>query len=100
MLKIVRDQIERLSETSPPVPHFICEKFRIQFAKEDPRVARPDITSGLRRIAINKNLEDSTIPSPQVIRQAAAEALRRRESVAGEKVVLSNIVVEETNTKS
>jgi len=99
MLKIVRDQIERLSETSPPVPHFICEKFRAQFAKEDPRVARPDITSGLRRIVITKTLEDASNISPQVIKQAASEAMKRRESVANEKIVLSSIIVEQPNTK-
>lgn len=98
MLKIVRDQIERLSETSPPVPNFVCEKFKIHFAKEDPSVARPDITSGLRRIAITKTLDDSGIPSPQVIKQAAAVAMERRGSSKPEEPpVLTQIVVEPKN---
>jgi hypothetical protein len=99
MLKIVRDQIERLSETSPPIPHFICENFKAHFAKEDPTVARPDITSGLRRITITKVLDESTTTSPLVIRKVIEEGMKNREPIIDEKIVLSNIIIDQTNTK-
>jgi hypothetical protein len=69
MLKIVRDQIERLAETSPPIPSFICEEFKKKFnSRENIDVARPDITSGLRRIIVNSSMIASTTPSPNKIR--------------------------------
>lgn len=50
-LKIVREQIERLMETSPPVPDFIVAEFK-HISKHYPEVALPDEANGLR--AINK----------------------------------------------
>lgn len=84
MLKIVRDQIERLSETSPPVPNSICESFKNKFAKEKLDVARPDITNGLRRIAINSASGPSTQSSPNTKKLVNSD-------------VLSQIVIEEEN---
>jgi len=53
MLKICRDSIERLSETSPLVPDNILLKFNEKFGKDYPTVAVPDIANGLRKIVIN-----------------------------------------------
>ena len=53
MLKIVREQVERLAETSPPIPEFVVEKFKHTFRKDYKDVAQPDITNGLRRIKVN-----------------------------------------------
>jgi hypothetical protein len=54
MLKIVREQVERLAETSPPIPEFIVEKFKKNFRKDYRDIAQPDITNGLRRIRVNQ----------------------------------------------
>jgi hypothetical protein len=57
MLKICRDTIERLSETSPLIPDAIIGLFKRTFGKDYADVAIPDRANGLRRLKINKNLE-------------------------------------------
>ena len=54
MLKIVREQVERLAETSPAIPEFLVDKFKKNFRKDYKDVAQPDITNGLRRIRVNQ----------------------------------------------
>jgi hypothetical protein len=63
MLKIVREQIERLAETSPIVPESVIEKFKNKFGKDYKDVAMPDITNGLRRIQINSSMTHSPTQS-------------------------------------
>jgi hypothetical protein len=53
MLKICREQIERLSETSPIIPDCIVEDFNKRFGKKYLDVAIPDIANGLKRVIIN-----------------------------------------------
>lgn len=53
MLKICREQIERLSETSPLVPESIVEEFNKRFGTTYKDVAIPDIANGLKRVMIN-----------------------------------------------
>lgn len=67
MLKIVREQIERLAETSPQVPEFICDRFRKHFGRDYKDVAQPDITNGLRKININSALEAVETPRDFVV---------------------------------
>jgi hypothetical protein len=64
MLKIVREQVERLAETSPAIPEFIVEKFKKNFRKDYRDVAQPDITNGLRRIRVNQ----TGVVSPQILK--------------------------------
>jgi hypothetical protein len=67
MLKIVREQIERLAETSPQVPEFICDRFRKHFGKNYMEVAQPDITNGLRKININSAIDAVETPRDFVV---------------------------------
>lgn len=53
MLKICREQIERLSETSPLVPDCIVADFNKRFGTTYKDVAIPDIANGLKRVIIN-----------------------------------------------
>ena len=53
MLKICRESIERLCETSPLVPPHVLKEFVDKFGKTYQDVAVPDIANGLKRIAIN-----------------------------------------------
>ena len=53
MLKIVRETIERLSETTPLVPDNIIEAFNKKFGEAYKDVAIPDMANGLKHIAIN-----------------------------------------------
>lgn len=50
LLKMVRDQLERLLETAPPIPPPIVAEFKIRFKDSVANVALPDITNGLRSI--------------------------------------------------
>lgn len=59
MLKMMRDNVERLLETSPAVPVHIIQKYNAKF-KDAKDVAHPEITNGIHKIEINT--EDTTIP--------------------------------------
>ena len=56
ILKITREQIERLLEISPSIPESIQEKYRSKFKKllENKDVAHPEIIAGLNKVYINK----------------------------------------------
>lgn len=52
LLKITKDQIERLIETSPPVPSRIINSFNSKF-KDTGGIAKPAIVNGLHKVEIN-----------------------------------------------
>ena len=52
MLKIVREQCDRLNETSPQIPDLIIKEFHTKFAESTPDVKKPEITNGLDPIFI------------------------------------------------
>jgi hypothetical protein len=52
MLKIIRDQLDRLLETSPQIPDPVIELFREKFYKTTPNVTKPEITNGLDPIHV------------------------------------------------
>lgn len=54
ILKIMRDQVERLLEISPAIPDFIQEKYKKQF-KDVKGVAHPEIIGGLHKVTINRD---------------------------------------------
>lgn len=58
ILKITREQIERLMEISPAVPDLILTKYKTRF-KDSTDVAQPEIIQGMKKIFINKVIEDS-----------------------------------------
>jgi hypothetical protein len=53
MLKICREHVERLSETSPLIPSAIVNNFNNRFNKLYPDVAIPDVANGLKKLIIN-----------------------------------------------
>jgi hypothetical protein len=53
MLKICRETIERLSETSPLVPDEIIAEFNKKFGTAYPDVAIPDMANGLKKVGVN-----------------------------------------------
>ena len=57
ILKITREQIERLLEISPSVPDSIQANYKSKF-KDCKDVAHPEIISGLQKVFINKTLPD------------------------------------------
>ena len=62
MLKIVRDQCDRMQETSPQVPEIIIQEFKDKFAKTTPDLKKPEITNGLDPILIYS--ESMASPKP------------------------------------
>jgi len=53
MLKIVREQCDRLQETSPQIPDVIIFDFKKKFGHTTPDVAKPEITNGLDPIVVH-----------------------------------------------
>jgi hypothetical protein len=60
ILKITREQVERLMEISPAVPEFILIKYKLRF-KDITDVSHPEIVQGLKKVMINK-YEEVHIP--------------------------------------
>jgi hypothetical protein len=59
ILKMMRDQVERLMEISPAIPEFILEKYKGRF-KNIEGVAHPEIIDGLHKVIVNKDDHDNT----------------------------------------
>jgi len=53
MLKVVRDQLDRLHENSPQVPESVVAAFKKQFGDSTPDISKPDITNGLDPIYVH-----------------------------------------------
>jgi hypothetical protein len=52
MLKVVRDQCDRLQETSPQIPDTVIRTFKSRFGTTTPGVKKPEITNGLDPIEV------------------------------------------------
>ena len=52
MLKIVRDQCDRLQEMSPQIPDSVIQEFKDKFGTTTPDLKKPEITNGLDPILI------------------------------------------------
>jgi hypothetical protein len=59
MLKIVRDETQRLEETSPQVPDVVIREFKKRFGDSTPEVTKPEITNGLDPIYVYPSDLDS-----------------------------------------
>jgi hypothetical protein len=62
MLKVVRDETQRLEETSPQIPDMVIRDFKRRFGESTPEVTKPEITNGLDPIYVYPaDLESPTI---------------------------------------
>lgn len=52
MLKVVRDETQRLEETCPQIPDDIIRVFKKKFEGTTPEVTKPEITNGLHAIYV------------------------------------------------
>ena len=75
VLKITKDSIERLLETSPAVPDSIISDYKHRF-KEYKDVAHPDITNGLRKVYINTKHVTSPPTTPSHIKLEIRDELK------------------------
>jgi len=63
LLKMTKENIERLLEIAPPVPDTIVSDFNKKFSKSD--VAQPDICNGIHKVSINiKSVHNGSVLSP------------------------------------
>jgi hypothetical protein len=53
MLKVIREQCDRLQETSPQIPDNVIIEFKAKFGTTTPDVAKPEITNGLDAITVH-----------------------------------------------
>jgi len=61
MLKIVRDETQRLEETSPQIPDTVIRNFKKRFGDSTPEVTKPEITNGLDPIYVYPSDLDSPL---------------------------------------
>jgi hypothetical protein len=61
MLKVTRDQLDRMQETSPQIPDDIIQAFQKKFGDTTPEVSKPGITNGLDPIEVY--IDESLTPS-------------------------------------
>ena len=67
MLKVVRDQCDRLVETSPQIPDIVINEFKQKFSSNTPEVKKPNITNGLDPIIVHSpDLETPILTSPRI----------------------------------
>lgn len=79
MLKIVREQCDRLQETSPQIPDIIINEFKAKFGTTTPEVKKPEITNGLDPILVHP----ADIESPNFKRSSQNEPLSIKISTSG-----------------
>ena len=60
ILKVVREQSERLMEISPQIPEFVKKDYQVQFKTSE--CAVPEIANGIHKIQINRHRD--AIPTP------------------------------------
>lgn len=65
MLKIIREQLERLAETSPQIPEPIINQFNEKF-HDQKNVSKPEITNGLDPIHVYVENSESFTPQSKV----------------------------------
>lgn len=66
MLKMIRETVERLLETSPTIPPKIIEAYKQKFAAEPSQISHPEIATGVTPVQINRNIYDDH-PDPHVV---------------------------------
>jgi hypothetical protein len=75
MLKVVRDQCDRLQETAPQIPDEIIILFKEKFGKTTPEVKKPEITNGLDPIFVYSIDQATPSVTPQLRGPPAANTV-------------------------
>lgn len=68
MLKMIRETVERLLETSPIVPPHIITDYNRQFKKDGHDITHPEMTEGVTKVKINRNTYDDMIDPHMITR--------------------------------
>ena len=59
-LKQIREQVDRLNETSPPIPQVIVDSFKVKFNKLKDNISVPEICNDIQNVEVyrGKNIEE------------------------------------------
>jgi len=63
-LKQIREQVDRLNETSPPIPQVVVDKFRTSFTKLGNNISVPEICNDIQNVSVYRgknNEEEETV---------------------------------------
>ncbi len=99
-LKEIREQIDRLNETSPPIPQSVVDSFRSRLKGIKDDVSLPEICNEIKAVEVYRgtNIEKDDQELGALVGQAAAAvAEARKRSVSKEETQDENTVVEVAN---
>jgi hypothetical protein len=65
-LKVIREQLERLGETSPQIPDEVIRAFNAKFEDTTPDISKPEITNGLDPIKVYVENSELLTPNPSM----------------------------------
>jgi len=88
MLKIVREQCDRLAEINPQIPDVIIQEFKEKFGSTTPDVKKPEITNGLDPILVYPPDMDS--PLYRTVRRTSLEKALLRNPAIPPPIRISN----------
>jgi hypothetical protein len=95
-IKVIREQIERLGEISPPVADDIIKDFKNEFDGKYPNVSKPEITNGLVEIKIYKEpppvIKETgvqTEPPPTVVPELL-QSIEASEGTSDNEILVKN----------
>jgi hypothetical protein len=104
-LKEIREQIDRLNETSPPIPQVVIDTFRVKLKNLKEDVSVPEICNEITAVQVYRgtNIEKDDQELGEIVGQAAAAfaaARKKKEEVPeedGQEEGQENTVVEVKN---
>ena len=99
-LKEIREQIDRLNETSPPIPQSVVDSFRNRLKGIKDDVSLPEICNEIKAVEVYRgtNIEKDDQELGELVGAAAAAfAEARKRGPSKEQVDEENTVVEVTN---
>ena len=76
MLKMIRENVERLLETSPTIPPHIINQYNHLFKKKHQDVTHPEMTEGVVKIVVNRKIYDDLKRKVTTVSSPVAAAIR------------------------
>jgi hypothetical protein len=99
-LKEIREQIDRLNETSPPIPQVVIDSFRLRLKDLKDDVSLPEICNEIKAVEVYRgtNIEKDDQELGELVGKAAAAfAEARKRTTSKETDEEENTVIEVTN---
>lgn len=98
-LKEIREQIDRLNETSPPIPQVVIDSFRLRLKDIKDDVSLPEICNEIKAVEVYRgtNIEKDDQELGELVGQAAAAFVEARKRSAQKEDEAENTVIEVQN---